>query len=489
MRKLNGPTQEYLDKGQPSVFDGNSPHTNPPERSSNLPLFNSVNEVDRSRRRFLRAGMTGAVTLAARGTTVLIGLVTLPLTSHYLGKERFGLWLTLSSFITWVSIADLGLSNSLINVLSSADGRGEKLQAQQAVSSAFWMTSAIAIALIVAIVFTVPLVNWPGVFNVASPEATREVAPALLIIFLFCSLRLPASIINCVYQGYQEGYVYQLWNGISGVLGAVGLVIAIKLQAGLAWLAIGFLGSMLLSDLFSALYLFGYRREWLLPRWKFFDLRQATALLRQGGQFWIAQMSAVMMLQTSLLIVSTMFGATESAGFGTTLRLFGLVGAVQTAFVAPLWAAYGEAAARRDYGWLSQTFKRSIRISLLWALPASLVMFIAAPLLFKLLVTTDVTADWHLRLAVMATEILNSIARCVSTLLNGLGTVRSQAIFGPIGGVANLAVAWLLAKWIGIPGVAYATAICLLLFWIGVMGSEARTRLQVMNEEGRNYVG
>lgn len=458
-----------------------------PTTHSNLSLPGSETETDRSRRRFLRAGLTGAVTLAARGTTVMIGLVTLPLTSHYLGKERFGLWLTLSSFITWVSIADLGLSNSLINALSAADGKNDRTQAQQAVAGAFWMTTAVAAVLILATIFAVPLVNWPDVFNVTSPEAMREIAPALLVIFLFCALRLPSSIINSVYQGYQEGYVYQLWNGLSGLLGAAGLIIAIKLQAGLAWLTIAFLGSMLLADLLSAIYLFGWRREWLLPRWKFFDWRQATGLLRQGGQFWVAQMSAVMMLQTSLLMVSVMFGAGESAGFGTTLRLFGLIGAVQTAFVAPLWAAYGEAAARRDYGWLSQTFKRSVNVSLWWSLPASLTMFVAAPWLFKLLVTSDVTADWHLRLAIMAAEVLNSVARCVSTLLNGLGAVRSQAIFGPVGGAVNLALAWFLSRWIGIPGIAWATAICLLLFWIGVMGSEARTRLRTINEEAHDY--
>lgn len=427
------------------------------------------------------------MTLAARGTTVLIGLVTLPLTSHYLGKERFGLWLTLSSFITWVSIADLGLSNSLINALSTADGKNDRTQAQHAVASAFWMTTAVVAILILVTVFAVPLLNWPSVFNVTSPEAVREIAPALLVIFLFCALRLPSSIINSVYQGYQEGYVYQLWNALSGALGAAGLIVAIKLQAGLAWLTIAFLGSMLLADLLSAIYLFGWRREWLLPRWKFFDWQQATGLLRQGGQFWVAQMSAVMMLQTSLLMVSMIFGASETAGFGTTLRLFGLIGAVQTAFVAPLWAAYGEAAAQRDYGWLSQTFKRSISISLLWSLPAALAMFVAAPWLFKLLVTSDVTADWQLRLAVMASEVINSVARCVSTLLNGLGTVRSQAIFGPVGGVVNLALAWFLGRWIGIPGVAWATAICLLLFWIGIMGREAMARLKMMNgEEHRN---
>lgn len=466
-----------------------NPIAKPANPSTNAKPSNDEVRVDRNRRRLARAGLTGLVTLAARGVTVLIGLVTLPLTSHYLGKERFGLWLTLSSFLTWITIADLGLSNSLINALSIADGTGDRERAQQAVASAFWMSLLVAIVLIVAVLIAAPLVNWPQIFNVVSTEARSEVTPALIVVLLFCALRLPASIIGCVYQGFQEGYVYQLWNGLSGLLGAAGLIVAIRAQAGLPWLAAAFLMSMLLADLLSAIYLFAFRRQWLLPRWKFFDWPQARWLLRQGSQFWVAQMSAVMMLQTSLLIVSVIFGANQSAGFGTTLRLFALIGAVQTAFVAPLWAAYGEAAARRDYAWLSLTFKRSVAISLIWSLPAAVAMFAAAPWLFKLLVTADVTADWHLRLAVMTTEVINSVARCVSTLLNGLGAVRSQAIFGPIGGAANLLLSWLLAKWIGVPGVAWATAICLSLFWLGVMGSDALTRLRSMHEEVEDHAG
>lgn len=449
----------------------------------NLSPTSGATDIDRSQRRLQRAGLTGVMTLMARGMTMAIGLITLPLTAHYLGKERFGLWLTLSSFIAWVGIADLGLSNSLINALAKADGGDDRNQAREAVASAFWITSLVALMLIAVGMIVLPLVHWPGVFNVSAAEATREITPTLIVILICGALRLPASIIGCVYHGYQEGYVYQLWNGLSGLLGAVGLITAIKLEAGLPWLAAAFLASMLLADLLSAIYLFGWRREWLLPRWRYFRWQQSQQLLQQGGQFWIAGMSAVLMLQMDLFIVSVLFGAGAVAGLGTTMRLFALVGAAQIAFVAPLWAAYGEAAARRDFHWLAQTFSRSIKISLLWALPAAAVMFIAMPWLFKLLVPADVTADWHLRLAVMVTEILNVVARCISTLLNGLGVLRSQMIFGPIGGAVNLLLSWLLAQWLGVPGVAWATAICLFLFWLVVMGNEARWRLRALNNE------
>ena len=98
-----------------------------------------------------RAGLTGMTTLFSRGVTVIIGLATLPITSHYLGKERFGLWLTLSSFIAWIVIVDLGIAISLINALSSADGRDDRTTAQRAVASAFWMTALIALLLIAGV--------------------------------------------------------------------------------------------------------------------------------------------------------------------------------------------------------------------------------------------------------------------------------------------------------------------------------------------------
>ncbi|MEO6725264.1 MAG: teichoic acid transporter, partial [Blastocatellia bacterium] len=217
------------------------------EMRSQLTRFlhrNDATDVERGHRRLARAGLTGAATLVARGMTMLIGLATLPLTSHYLGKDRFGLWLTLSSFIAWVSIADLGLSNSLINALSMADGDEDKEAAREAVASTFWIASLVAAGVIVAGMIVLPLVSWSRVFNIASAEAASEIAPTLAVILIFSALRLPASIVGCIYHGYQEGYVYQLWNGLSGLLGTIGLIAAIKLKAGLPWLAAAFLGSM-----------------------------------------------------------------------------------------------------------------------------------------------------------------------------------------------------------------------------------------------------
>lgn len=441
-------------------------------------LQRRLHPPDYSERRLRRAGVTGIVTLLARGIGLAVSLVSLPLASHYLGKERFGLWLLLIGLVNWVSLTDLGLANGLINALSTADGKEDRAQAQTIVSSAFWVSLAVAVTLL-ALFFTVnPWLDWPRIFNVASTQARVEVSRAVAIVMACFVLRMLAGLLSSVYVAYQEGYLYQAWCALCGLLSAAGLLTAIKLQAGVPGLVGGFVGGWLLGELLSALYLFGWHRPWLRPAWRYFDAVQARRLLRNGSQLWVAQVSHVALIQTDLFIVTLLFGAQAVAGYGTSLRLFTLVGAVQAAFVSPLWAAYSEALARHDVSWLRRTFNRSLVLSLAWSLPACLLVYFCAPWLFRLLVMPDVQPQPDLLCVLLLAEVLNALRTCLAMLLNGLGSLRSQVVFGPLAGLCNLGLSWWLGQRLGTPGVAWATVISLLVFWIGLIGYDAQVRLR-----------
>ena len=46
---------------------------------------------------------------------------------HYLGAERYGVWLTISSLLLWVALTDFGLAgNALVDVLSEAVGNDDR---------------------------------------------------------------------------------------------------------------------------------------------------------------------------------------------------------------------------------------------------------------------------------------------------------------------------------------------------------------------------
>src|SRR5438034_11524886 len=77
--------------------------------------------VDPGPERYRRAGMTASTSYIAKVLTLLMGFVSVPLTVDYLGAERYGVWLTISSLLLWVALTDFGLAgNALVNVLSEA---------------------------------------------------------------------------------------------------------------------------------------------------------------------------------------------------------------------------------------------------------------------------------------------------------------------------------------------------------------------------------
>ena len=60
--------------------------------------------------------------LGARGTKILTAFLAVPLTIGYLGRERYGMWMTMSSLLTMLVIVDLGISDGLVNPLAEAVG-------------------------------------------------------------------------------------------------------------------------------------------------------------------------------------------------------------------------------------------------------------------------------------------------------------------------------------------------------------------------------
>jgi len=102
--------------------------------------------ADRGRERYRRAGLTASTSYVAKGLTVLTGFVSVPLTVHYLGAERYGVWLTISSLLLWVALTDFGLAGyALVNVVSEAVGNDDLASARHYAASAFWALVAIAL--------------------------------------------------------------------------------------------------------------------------------------------------------------------------------------------------------------------------------------------------------------------------------------------------------------------------------------------------------
>ena len=137
--------------------------------------------------------------------------LSVPLTVHYLGAERYGVWLTISSLITWMSMTDFGLAgNALVNVLAKPTA-GKTVREHNNIPrcSAFWALSGISAVAAVLCLSTFRLIPWRAVFRTSAATSTHELQVAIALTLFFFVLNFPLSMQNSIYSAYQDGFLAQ----------------------------------------------------------------------------------------------------------------------------------------------------------------------------------------------------------------------------------------------------------------------------------------
>src|ERR1035437_6060231 len=90
-----------------------------------LKPFDTSTDQGRSQERYRRAALTTVSSVLARAVAVGTSLITVRLTIRYLGVERYGLWMTITSVVSLLWFADLGMGNGLLNAIAEAHGRDD----------------------------------------------------------------------------------------------------------------------------------------------------------------------------------------------------------------------------------------------------------------------------------------------------------------------------------------------------------------------------
>jgi O-antigen/teichoic acid export membrane protein len=307
--------------------------------------------------RYRRAALTTVTSVVARGVAILTAFVTVPLTLHYLGTERYGLWMTISSVIVMLGFADFGLGNGLINAIAQADGKNDRYGAQRAVSSVFFMLLGSAFFLLLVFIIIYPFLPWRRIFNVSSPQAICEAGPATAVFVVCFVLNLPLGIAQRVQIGYQEGFLNNYWQIVGNVFGLLAVVTVIKLQGGLPWLVFAMSGVPVLVVGANWYFLFFYRYPLLFPHWSNFNYNTGKLLLGTGLIFMLLWAVNVIGTSTDNIIIAQFMGAAAVAAYAIVQRLFSLTFMVQL-LTSPLWPAFSNAIESSDFIWARRTFRR-----------------------------------------------------------------------------------------------------------------------------------
>ncbi len=312
---------------------------------------------DRRRERNRRAILTASSNFFAQGVGLLTSLISVPLTIHYLGKERYGLWSTISALLLWAALADFGLGRGLVNHLSEAFARDDRESAARYVSTALFSLCAVAGLLALLLVPVIIFVPWHQVLNVHSQSLrleTRVTVAAVVAVFL---TNFPLSIVGPIYAAYQRTYVANIFRVVGQLLSLGVLVAATTCQVSLPWLVLA-TGGVPLTMSLANLYYISRDMPWLRPRISYSGRRVLRDLVVVSTPLLLFQLGSLLINELQTIIIARRSGLEIVADFTVFLKVFSVPVLILGMIDSPLLPAYREALARRDVIWLRTTFWR-----------------------------------------------------------------------------------------------------------------------------------
>ncbi len=429
-----------------------------------LHAFDTTTEAGRSKERYRRVMLASIASVSAKIVLMLAGLITIPITLHYLGEERFGFWMAANTLLVFMRFADFGIGSGLVNAITEADGRDDRETVRRYASSGFFMLAGIGVIVFIAATIALlflPMAQWMGV----SELAQREVTLTLFILFGYFAVRMPISVVQRLQLGHQEIFRWSVFEMVGAVMGLFMLLLAVYLQAGLPILVFMVTGAPLLAQLTNATDYYLRARPELSPHFGNFSLESAKSLMTAGSIFLLLHILALFAYTIDNILIANFLGAAAVAPFAVVQRVFQFL-RMGRLILTPLWPAFGEAAAREDDAWVRKTLVRAITASCIFTLLLVIPLSLFGRQVIQFWINDKVYIKPTLLYGFCCWAIVNAYTSSVSVYLNcGKLYAKQLWFFAPACISSFILKYWLMADY-GAQGAIWATVIGFGTFYI-----------------------
>lgn len=427
--------------------------------------------------RTLKARKNVVLSFFYRGVSVATGFILVPLTINYINQTQYGIWITLSSVISWFSFFDIGLANGLKNKLAESNALQKYDQSVIYISTIYACLAVISASLFILFLIANQFIDWRLILNARSDDLNGL---AILVFGFFC-FQFVVQIINTVLTAFHATAKVSLLNMIAQVLCVVIIFILTKTHtSSLLYLAIALAGSRVAVQLFAGVWFFNTDYKKVAPRLSAVRFSHMRSLLSTGGAFFILQIGALILYQTDNVLITQLFGPADVTVFNVAYKLFSTFSLVFNIVLSPMWAAYTDAYIKGDFEWMKQNLNKTRKILALMS-AAALIVFLFSPYIFKIWLHGKVSVPFSVSLSLFISTIMFNWLDMHCIMLNGLHKVRIQVYLYLFCFVFNIPLGIFLAKYFGIAGVTLSN-----IFIYIIMGSILAVQCdKILNKKAR----
>lgn len=362
-----------------------------------------------------------------KGVSILVSLALVPITIGYVSPELYGVWLTLSSILSWLSFFDIGLSHGLKNKLTEAIAKDNWIRGRELVSTTYISMAVIFVPLATISLFVVPHIDWVSLLNVQNIYQ-EDIILSMQILVAFLCLQMVINVITAVIAAFQKVALSQSFGVIGNVI-SLGVIIILKHLSppSLAMLSFVMAGCTFFLTFVASLVLYKKQFKRVAPTISCFNPVLLTDLYSLGFKFFIIQIQYIIIYQSTNILISHVSSPEVVTSYNIAYRYLNIAMIIFTIFTAPLWPAYTDAFARKDLEWIQRMRRKMLKILLISCI-GCIIMACISPIIYRVWIGDSIKVSSTMTWLVTFFVIVYGLTQVNATIISGSGKMKASTI-------------------------------------------------------------
>ncbi|MDZ5065938.1 lipopolysaccharide biosynthesis protein [Clostridium perfringens] len=387
---------------------------------------------------------------------IILGFFTIPITLNYLGDERFGIWQTMLTMISWAMLANFGIGNGLRNKVSECIADKNFSEIKNDISSAYINIFKISIIIIISMTILIVFIN-PNVLFKGNNINNTEIKVTFFIVALNFCVNFVIGLVNSIAYGIHKSYLVTIQQTINSFVTLLFIyLLNIFLKSNLICMAILYSVINIIANIILSMIIFK-KNNYLMPSIKYDKSKVDNGMYRLGLKFFVLQIASLILISTDNFLVSYLISANDVTIYSIVNKLFMTINSVYSILLIQLWNSTTDAYHKNDYKWIEKSIVKLIIL----LIPIGLFMIIIA---FKFNFITQIwlgrTFDFNNSLIwlMMIYVLILCWNGIFINVQNGMGKINIQIIAQIIAAIINIPIAILFVRFldVGISGVVLA---------------------------------
>ena len=368
-----------------------------------------------------------------RCINILISLIMVPLTINYVSAELYGIWLSLSSIVAWLSFFDIGFGLGMRNRLTYALAYHKYKYGRILVSTTYVFMSLVFVLVGIIGSTMCTFIDWVYLLNI--PFEYKEVVTiSFQIVIIGFSLRMILQLVLNVCQAYQMTGLASAIDMIGNLISLLFMLMLIHIFApNLIYLSVALCFAPFIAYLLANLLLFKVKFSQVAP--SFFYVRRFVLgdIASLGLKFFLIQIVCVILYQATNFIISHFCGPEQVTVYNIVYKYLYVSLMLFTIIQSPLWSAFSDAYAKQDYIWMRSIYKKLIKFGIIGEICIILSVCVS-PVVYQLWIGHSVEIPFHITILVGIYVAISLIGQLHATIVNGIGKLKSQTLWAIVQG-------------------------------------------------------